>query len=154
MFGERFCFAKLGWLPLAFAGVLLILCEEPTADYAGGSWVWGVMLVLAAAAGWANAAVTAKYLTEMSPQLIALIHVLTGIVILLRFADLGNLPSGGRIWTLPAIVGLPYSGLMHSAAQTLPTHLQGTLTFISREMAKQIQSLNGAPDVLTDYGAT
>lgn len=139
MFGERLSFAKQGWLALAFAGLLLILLEKPTADYVGGSYAWGVMLVLAAATGWAIAAATTKYLTGMPPQLIALIHVVTGIVILLPFSDLGNLPSGGRTWALLIIVGLVHTGLMYalmySAVQKLPTHLQGILTFINPVVA-------------------
>ncbi|WP_222861630.1 DMT family transporter [Oceaniovalibus sp. ACAM 378] len=139
LFDERFTFAKLSWLGLAFAGLLLILLEKPTADYVRGSYAWGVLFVLTAATGWAIAAATTKYLTGMPPQLIALIHVLTGVVILLPFADLVDLPSGGRAWTLLAIVGLVHTGfmyaLMYSAVQRLPTHLQGTLTFINPVVA-------------------
>lgn len=146
LFREHFSFVKLGWLALAFAGLLLILLEKPSADYVGGSYAWGVLLVLAAATGWAIAAATTKYLTGMPPQLIALIHVLTGIVILLPFADFGDLPSGGRTWALLAIVGLVHTGLMYalmySAVQRLPTHLQGTLTFINPVVAIENAELN------------
>nr|WP_246251921.1 DMT family transporter [Sulfitobacter algicola] len=139
IFGEKFSLAKVGWLAVAFAGLLLILLERPTADYIGGSYAWGVTLVLAAATGWAIAAATTKYLSEVPPQLIALIHVVTGIFILLPFADLTNLPSGGRTWAMLIILGVFHTGLMYalmySAVQRLPTHLQGTLTFINPVIA-------------------
>lgn len=139
LFGERFSYAKLGWLVLAFAGLLLILLEKPTADYIGGSYAWGIVLVLAAATGWAIAAATTKHLAGVPPQLIALVHVVVGIVILLPFADLSDPPKDTQVWLMLAIVGLVHTGvmyaLMYSAVQRLPTHLQGTLTFINPVVA-------------------
>lgn len=139
LFGERFSYVKISWLALAFVGLLLILLEKPTADYVGGSYSWGIILVLAAATGWAIAAATTKYLTGMPPQLIALVHVVTGVFILLPFADFSELPETPKVWMLLVIVGLVHTGLMYglmySAVQRLPTHIQGTLTFINPVVA-------------------
>lgn len=139
LFGERLSPAKIGWLALAFAGVVLILMEKPTADYVGGSFGWGVLLALTASLGWAIAAATTKFLIGVPPQLIALIHVLTGIVILAPFARFSDLPSDGSTWTFLVTLGVVHTGimyaLMYSGVQRLPTHLQGTLTFINPVVA-------------------
>ena len=139
LFGERLSPAKIGWLALAFAGVLLILMEKPSADYVGGNFTWGVLLALTAAAGWAIAAATTKFLAGVPPQLIALIHVLTGIVILAPFAQFSDLPSEGSTWTWLVTLGVVHTGvmyaLMYGGVQRLPTHLQGTLTFINPVVA-------------------
>jgi RarD protein len=134
MFGERITAAKLGWLALAFAGLVLIVVQKPTASYVGNDYVLGVVMALAAAFGWAVGAVTTKRLTGVPPQLIALIHVATGTIMLAPFAEFSDLPSDPGTWSTLVTLGLVHTGLMYallySAVQRLPTYLQGALSFI------------------------
>jgi drug/metabolite transporter (DMT)-like permease len=134
MFAERITAAKLSWLALAFAGLLLIILHKPTANYVGNDYVLGIVMALAAALGWAVAAVTTKRLTGVPPQLIALIHVATGALMLAPFAELGNLPADPSTWSALLTLGFVHTGLMYallySAVQRLPTYLQGALSFI------------------------
>lgn len=134
MFAERITAAKLGWLALAFAGLVLIIIHKPTANYVGDDYALGILMALAAALGWAVAAVTTKRLAGVPPQLIALIHVATGAIMLAPFAKLGDLPSDGPTWGTLAALGLVHTGLMYallySAVQRLPTYMQGALSFI------------------------
>lgn len=134
MFAERITAGKLGWLLLAFIGLLLIIVHKPTANYVGDNYALGIAMALAAALGWAVAAVTTKRLTSVPPQLIALIHVATGTIMLLPFAELGGLPSDAFSWSTLVTLGLVHTGLMYvllySAVQRLPTYLQGSLSFI------------------------
>ncbi len=139
LFGERITLTKIAWLGFAFGGLLLIVLQRPSADYIGGSFAFGIILVLGAATGWAIAAATTKSLQGVPPQLIALVHVVTGAVILAPFVDFTALPTGVLTWRLLVTIGLLHTAimyaLMYSAVQKLPTHVQGTLTFINPVVA-------------------
>jgi drug/metabolite transporter (DMT)-like permease len=134
MFAERITAAKLGWLALAFAGLLLIVVYKPTATYVSNDYALGIAMAFAAAFGWAVGAATTKRLTGVPPQLIALIHVVTGVIMLAPFADFGNPPADIPTWSTLLTLGLVHTGLMYallySAVQRLPTYLQGALSFI------------------------
>lgn len=146
MFSERITATKMGWLLLAFVGVLLITLHKPTATYVGGgNYALGIVMALCAALGWAAAAVTTKRLTGVPPQLIALIHVGTGSLMLLPFAELSHLPQGMPVWSLLITLGFIHTGvmyaLMYSAVQRLPTHLQGALSFVYPAVAVLVDTI-------------
>lgn len=135
LFGERLTAAKLGWLALAFAGVLAIVLHKPSAMYPeGGDYPLGIAMALLAALGWAVAAITTKRLKGVPPQLIALIHVTTGTVMLAPLVDWSSLPEAPSTWSILATLGILHTGvmyaLMYAAVQRLPTDLQGALSFI------------------------
>lgn len=134
LFGERITITKTAWLALAFAGVVLIVMTQPNANYLGSDYPLGIVMALSAALGWAVAALTTKKLKGVPPQLIALIHVATGILMLLPLALSFTLPALPSSWALLGTMGLVHTGvmyaLMYSAVQKLPTHLQGALSFI------------------------
>lgn len=133
-FGERVSAVKLFWLVLAFAGVLAIILVKPAAAYIGGHYLLGVAMALLAAVGWAVAAATTKQLKGVAPQLIALIHMVTGSLMLAPLVDWSSLPQGNRVWGVLATIGVLHTGimyaLMYAAVQRLPTDLQGALSFI------------------------
>ncbi len=91
-------------------------------------------MALGAAFFWAVAAIVTKKLKGTSPHLIALIQVCVGVVILAPFADLSHLPADVWSWSMLATLGVVHTGLMYilmyGAIQKLPTHLQGSLSFI------------------------
>jgi drug/metabolite transporter (DMT)-like permease len=132
--GERITLEKLGWLALAFAGMVLIVQGKPGGGVAGGDYAMGVVLALGAAFFYALAAFAAKWLKGVPPHLVALIHVLTGVAMLAPFADFQALPQGAQGWSLMAVMGFVHTGLMYillyGAIQRLPTHLTGALSFI------------------------
>lgn len=134
MFAERITAPKLGWLALAFAGLVLIVVYKPTANYVSDDYVLGIAMAFAAAFGWAVGAVTTKRLTGVPPQLIALIHIVTGMILLPPFANVSDLPADLPTWSTLLTLGFVHTGLMYallySAVQRLPTYLQGALSFI------------------------
>jgi drug/metabolite transporter (DMT)-like permease len=134
LFGERITLAKLGWLALAFGGMLLIVQARPGSGYAGGHYALGIAMALGAAFFWAVASVIAKRLTGTPPHLIALVQVFVGVLMLAPFARFGALPTDARTWVLLATVGVVHTGIMYillyGAVQKLPTYLQGALSFI------------------------
>lgn len=135
LFGERITAVKIIWLTLAFAGVLAIVLTKPSAAYLyGGNYPLGIAMALLAACGWAVAAITTKRLKGVPPQLIALIHVVTGTLMLAPLVNWSSLPDGATQWTMLATLGIVHTGimyaLMYAAVQRLPTDLQGALSFI------------------------
>ncbi len=134
LFGEHVTLPKLGWLALAFGGMLLIVQARPVASDAGSNYALGIAMALGAAFFWAVASVIAKRLTGTPPHLIALVQVCVGVLMLAPFANFGTLPQDARTWLLLVTVGVVHTGLMYillyGAVQKLPTYLQGALSFI------------------------
>lgn len=133
-FSERLTVTKLTWLGIAFAGMLLIVQAAPDAGDHGTDYFTGIAMALAAAFFWAVAAIVTKKLKGTPPHLIALIQVCVGVVMLAPFANLTHLPADTRSWGMLATLGIVHTGLMYilmyGAIQKLPTHLQGSLSFI------------------------
>jgi drug/metabolite transporter (DMT)-like permease len=133
-FAERLTATKLTWLLIAFAGVLLIVQAKPGAGSVGTDYSGGILMAFGAAFFWAVAAIVTKKLTGTPPHLIALIQVSVGIVMLAPFANFAELPMGMHAWAMLAVIGVVHTGLMYilmyGAIQKLPTHLQGSLSFI------------------------
>jgi drug/metabolite transporter (DMT)-like permease len=134
LFSERLTVTKLTWLAIAFAGVLLIVQANPGADTIDINYLAGIAMAFGAAFFWAVAAIVTKKLSGTPPHLIALIQVCVGIVMLAPFANLSHLPVDPAAWGMFAILGVVHTGLvyvlMYGAVQKLPTHLQGSLSFI------------------------
>ena len=137
-FAERLTLTKLTWLAIAFAGMVLIVDAAPdagpNAGMAGTNYFAGILMALAAAFFWAVAAIVTKKLKGTPPHLIALIQVCVGVVMLAPFAHLSHLPADLWSWAMLATLGIVHTGLMYilmyGAIQKLPTHLQGSLSFI------------------------
>jgi drug/metabolite transporter (DMT)-like permease len=143
--GERLTLAKLAWLAIAFAGMILIIQAKPDAAYIGTDYLSGILMALGAAFFYALAALLTKKLTGTPPYLIVLVQVLVGTLMLAPLANLSDLPSGARTWTMLATVGVVHTGLMfillYGAIQKLPTHLTGSLSFIYPVVAIMVDFL-------------
>ncbi len=132
--GEKITLEKLSWLSLAFLGMALIVLTKPGGGMAGGDYAFGIALSLGAAFFYALAAFAAKWLKGVPPHVVALIHVVTGILMLAPFVNLSSVPQSATGWSLLATLGFVHTGLMYillyGAIQRLPTHLTGALSFI------------------------
>ena len=133
-FGEKLTLNKFSWLGVAFIGLLLIVQAKPDASYLSSNYPLGILMALGAAFFWAVSAVITKKLVSVPPHLIALIQVGVGIVMLIPFTEFSNLPQTASSWGILVTVGVVHTGLMYilmySAIQKLPTHLQGSLSFL------------------------
>ncbi|MCT4356369.1 DMT family transporter [Streptomyces sp. Je 1-79] len=129
LFRERITAAKLGWLGVAFVGLVLVSGVRP-GDTAS---LKGLGLALAAAVLYALSTVVTKRITGVRPHLIALVQVLVGIPLLLPFADFGAASRLGAGWGWLAGLGLIHTGLMYvlmyAAYQKLPTAKIAVLAF-------------------------
>lgn len=139
-FGERLTLNKFAWLAISFGGLVLITITKPGLDstgpdyVVGTDYVGGIALAFGAAFLWAISTITTKKLKGTPPQLIALIHVCVGMLMLIPFTNLENLPDTASSWGALIALGVVHTGivyvLMYGAVQKLPTHLLGSLSFI------------------------
>ena len=133
LFGEKLTADRLGWLLLAFAGMVLIVAGRQNGG-SGDGYLIGVALALGAALMYAIAAAIVKQLAALPPQLIVLIQLTVGTLALAPFAGLATPPAAPLDWLLLATLGLVHTGLMstllYGAIQKIPTALVGALSFI------------------------
>jgi len=134
MLSERLTATKIGWLCIAFAGLVLVAQAKQGGGADDGAYVIGVLMALGAAFCYAVAAIVAKKLDGMAPHLIALIQFCVGIVMLAPFANLKALPTDAGTWGIHLTMGVIYTGLvfilLYGAIQKLPTTVAGALSFI------------------------
>ncbi|MDY7553381.1 MAG: DMT family transporter [Pseudomonadota bacterium] len=133
-FAERLSAAKVGWLLLAFAGLMLIVSAKGRGQATGAEYLLGVCLALASAFFYAVAAAITKRLKDLPAHLIVLIQMVVGVVVLAPFVDFGRVDTDEGAWTYLIIIGVVHTGLMstllYSAIQKIPTALVGALSFI------------------------
>ncbi|WP_369144828.1 DMT family transporter [Streptomyces sp. R44] len=124
---ERISRSKLGWLALAFGGLVLVSGVRPgdTGSLAG------LGFALAAAVLYALATFVTKRVTGVRPHLIALVQVLVGMPLLLPFVRFGGVSGGGWGWLVG--LGFIHTGLMYvlmyAAYAKLPTSKIAVLAF-------------------------
>ncbi|MFC8274800.1 DMT family transporter [Streptomyces sp. NPDC057271] len=126
---ERITAARLGWLGVAFVGLVLVSGIRP-GDTAS---LKGLGLALAAAVLYALSTIVTKRITGVRPHLVALVQVLVGLPLLLPFVDTGDMEGIGAGWGWLVGLGLVHTGLMYvlmyAAYQKLPTAKIAVLAF-------------------------
>ncbi|APE22264.1 MULTISPECIES: DMT family transporter [Streptomyces] len=126
---ERISAGKLGWLGLAFVGLVLVSGVRPGETAS----LKGLGFALAAAVLYALATFVTKRITGVRPHLIALVQVLVGLPLLLPFADFGAAAKLGAGWGWLVGLGLIHTGLMYvlmyAAYAKLPTAKIAVLAF-------------------------
>ncbi|EON3356225.1 DMT family transporter [Yersinia enterocolitica] len=133
-FGEKLTANALGWLLVAFGGMLFIIIGQQGAITVGSDYLIGVVMALGAAFMYAVTAAIIKRLKGLPPHLIVLIQLLVGAILLTPFVRWSDFPLPGSTWGLLLIIGVIHTGLMSSllygAIQKIPTSLVGALSFI------------------------
>ena len=134
LFAERLNAVKVGWLLLAFAGLMLIVSAKGSGQSTATDYLLGICLALASAFFYAVAAAIAKRLKDLPAHLIVLIQMVVGVLVLAPFVDFGRVNTVEGAWTYLIIIGVVHTGLMstllYSAIQKIPTALVGALSFI------------------------
>ncbi|HEN3245397.1 TPA: DMT family transporter [Yersinia enterocolitica] len=133
-FGEKLTANVLGWLLVAFGGMLFIIIGQQGAITLGSDYLIGVVMALGAVFMYAITAAIIKRLKGLPPHLIVLIQLLVGAILLAPFVRWSDFPLPGSTWGLLLIIGVIHTGLMSSllygAIQKIPTSLVGALSFI------------------------
>ncbi|RPF35444.1 DMT family transporter [Streptomyces sp. TLI_185] len=134
LFRERLTAAKVGWIALAFAGLILVSGVTPADFTSGGTYLTGVGQALLAALLYGLSTLVTKRITGVRPHLIALVQVLVGIPLLLPFADFGAMSGTGWDWGWLVGLGFIHTGvmyvLMYAAYAKLPTSKIAVLAFV------------------------
>ncbi|MFF1636552.1 DMT family transporter [Streptomyces sp. NPDC058246] len=134
LFRERLTAAKVGWVAVAFAGLILVSGITPGDFTSGGSYVVGVGQALLAALLYGLSTVVTKRVTGVRPHLIAFVQVLVGIPLLLPFADFGAMRGEGADWGWLVGLGVIHTGVMYvllyAAYAKLPTAKIAVLAFV------------------------
>lgn len=133
-FSEKPTVNKLGWLGVAFGGVLLIVIGGQQSGLQASGYLAGIGQALAAAFFYAIAAAITKSLKGVPPQLIVLIQMIVGSVLLMPFATRPDDMSSPHAWGLLLAIGFIHTGLMstllYGAIQKISTSLVGVLSFV------------------------
>lgn len=133
-FGERLTTANMGWLLLAFAGLVLIVAATRSGLVAGAGYLSGVGLALAAAFFYAVAAAITKRLKAVPAHLIVLVQMVVGTLLLAPFVNVSTASMTGEAWSYLVVIGVVHTGIMstllYSAIQKIPTALVGALSYI------------------------
>ncbi len=133
-FGEKLTANKLGWLGVAFGGVVLIVIGGQQAGSHAPGYLAGIGLALAAAFFYAIAAAITKSLKGVPPHVIVVIQMIVGSVLLAPFALWPDGASSPHAWGLLLAIGFIHTGLMstllYGAIQKISTALVGVLSFV------------------------
>jgi len=133
-FGEMPTANKIGWLSVAFGGVVLIVIGGQQVGSHAPDYLSGIGLALAAAFFYAIAAAITKRLKEVPPHVIVAIQMMVGSVLLVPFATWPNGAPSPHAWGLLMAIGFVHTGLMstllYGAIQKIPTALVGVLSFV------------------------
>lgn len=92
-FAERLSAARVGWLLLAFAGLMLIVSAKGRWQATGADYVLGVCLALASAFFYAVAAAITQRLKDLPAHLIVLIQRVVGVLVLAPFVDFSRVDT-------------------------------------------------------------
>lgn len=134
LFNESLTRCKLGWMALAFCGVVLIAGGGHYSGADAGRYLTGIGFALAAAVFYAITAAIAKGLTGVPPSLIVLVQMLVGSLLLWPYATWPTGQTAGHTWGLLLVIGFVHTGLMstllYGAVQKIPTAAVGALSFI------------------------
>lgn len=134
IFKEQLTKAKIGWVVVAFVGVVLVSNLLVTGAGTGAGHLLGMGSALLAAVLYAFATLIAKRIKGIKPHLIALVQVVIGIPLLLPFVTFGDLNGLGAGWGWLIGLGVIHTGvmyvLMYSSYQKLPTATIAVLSFI------------------------
>lgn len=136
IFRERLTAQKIGWVLVAFVGLVLVTGLKPEDLRGGGDsrYLLGIGYALAAALLYAFATLIAKRLKQVRPHVVALVQVCVGLVLLLPFVRWPETSGIGAAWGWLIGLGVIHTCvmyvLMYSSYQKLPMSKIAVLSFI------------------------
>ena len=133
LFGERPTGDALGFIALAFVGLLMVTQVEAGGLSWSSGYGIGLLQALGAAFLYAVASIIVKQLKGIPPHVIALVQAMLGTLMLLPLTDFSSLPTSSLQWGYLAVLGVVHTGIMYillyAALQKLPTPVIAVLSF-------------------------
>ena len=122
------------WVVMAFAGLVLVTDLDISALADINAYIAGVGFALAAAILYAVLTLAAKQIQNQPPHLTALMQVALGIILLLPFTSLSEVPTIGNHWYFLIGLGVIHTCVMYiylyAAFQKLPVTSIAAMSFI------------------------
>lgn len=123
--GETLSRDKLGWIAIAFAGLVLTILPKIGAMQADQNWLIGVGLAIVASLFYAATTLTTRAVKSVRPDVLSTLHCLIGLVAFAPFMATASLSGGLPMWAWLAGLGVIHTGivyvLLYSAYPKLPT---------------------------------
>jgi len=132
---------KLGWICVAFLGLVLTILPKLGVMRADHDWLVGVGLALVASLFYAATTLTTRAVKSVKPSVLSAIHCLIGVVVFAPFVDLAALQTGGNdfggwgMWSWLAGLGVIHTGivyiLLYSSYPKLPITVIAAGSFLN-----------------------
>ncbi|MEU8030559.1 DMT family transporter [Streptomyces sp. NPDC049099] len=136
IFRDKITASKVGWLGVAFAGLILV-AGVSASDLTGSgdsAYLAGLGYALLAAVFYGVSTLITKRVTGVKPHLVALVQLVLGIFLLLPFTTLSETKNLGAGWGWLVGLGVIHTCvmyvLMYSSYQKLPTPKIAVLAFV------------------------
>lgn len=137
---EHLSWHRLGWICIAFAGLVLTVIPEIGIIQADRNWLIGVGLALGASLFYAATTLTTRAIKSVPPDVLSAVHCLIGVIVFIPFLDPTALQGGSdRMWGWLLGLGVINTGvvyvLIYSAYSKLPIALIAAGSFLNPVVA-------------------
>lgn len=127
---------KLGWICVAFLGLVLTIVPKLGVIRADHDWLVGVGLALVASLFYAATTLTTRAVKSVKPSVLSAIHCLIGVIVFAPFVDLAALQTGGNgMWGWLVGLGVIHTGivyiLLYSSYPKLPITVIAAGSFLN-----------------------
>lgn len=133
--GEALSRDRLGWIAIAFAGLVLTVLPKIGAMQADHSWLTGVALAVVASLFYAATTLTTRAVRSVKPDVLSTLHCLIGLVAFAPFMSTATLTGGAPMWGWLIGLGVIHTGivyvLLYSAYPKLPTPVIAAGAFLN-----------------------
>jgi drug/metabolite transporter (DMT)-like permease len=131
---------KLGWICIAFLGLVLTIVPKLGLMRADHDWLVGVGLALVASLFYAATTLTTRAVKSVDPGVLSAIHCLIGVVVFAPFVNLPALQGGDNgMWVWLVGLGVIHTGvvyvLLYSSYPKLPIAVIAAGSFLNPVVA-------------------
>ena len=145
LFREALTAARLGWVALAFAGLVAAIGPQALRPDGDAGYLVGIGCALAGAGLYAGVTLAAKRFAGVDPRMLALIQCLVGVPLLLVLEPAGPAGISAGQWGWLAGIGLVHTGLVYAlvygALPALATPVIAVLAFLYPASAVLLDAL-------------
>ncbi|UXN57766.1 DMT family transporter [Phyllobacterium zundukense] len=136
LLGEALSRHKIGWICLAFLGLVLTILPKLGDVQTDRNWLIGVGLALVASLFYAATTLTTRAVRGVKPDVLSAVHCLIGCIAFLPFVNMATLQGGtASMWGWLVGLGIIHTGivyvLLYSAYPRVPTTIIAAASFLN-----------------------